>query len=392
VGKGGKSRSSVEQEIAVLCAGTTARREAARPRLRQLGERADWPILTGLLQQGRLLPLLGPRILELAGARADDEFAAAIAGSQAACRRQAALLQLVGERMIDGLRAAGVRSAALKGPLLTEAIYGDAGRRQSSDVDLLVAAEDLAAAVEVARAMGYSAPRDHLGPDGLPLLHFSLVHGSGELPPVELHWRVHWYESSFARERLLPPDLDRPSAWRPAPADELASLLLYYARDGFTGLRHATDLGAWWDRFGSDLEDDAIDRLGRAYPRLRPALAAAIASAHARVGLDRSAGGERLGIGARAAVRLAERPRTYRSQEQLFAQIGLIDGLLTPRGGFGAFVRRQVAPPAEVIREHAEKDGKGERPGSTAGYAIRTLARFSLTLSRMLLPARGALS
>lgn len=381
-------QASVEQEIAALCAETAERRAAAQPRLRLLCERADWQSLAELLRGGRLLPLLGPRILEVAGAEAGDELEEAVADSLAAGRRQAALLQVVSERMIDALRSVGVRSAALKGPLLSEAVYGDAGRRQSSDVDLLVAAEDLGPAVEAARAIGYAAPADHVGANGLPLLHFSMPHERGKLPPVELHWRIHWYESSFARERLLPPDLDRPSDWRPAPADELASLLLYYARDGFTGLRHATDLGAWWDRFGSEVPDGAMDELARAYPQLRPALAAAIETAEARVGVSRIKGPGRLGLGARAAVRLASRPRAYRSQEQLFAQIGLIDGLLTPRGGLTAFARRQIAPPAEVIREHAEKDGKGKRPGSTAGYAVRTLTRFCLALARLPLPPR----
>jgi hypothetical protein len=93
---------------------------------------------------------------------------------------------------------------------------------------------------------------------GLPLLHFVLVHERGELPPVELHWRVHWYERSFARERLLPPAVDPPGDWRPAPADELAALLLFYARDGFIDLRLASDLGAWWDVHGAELSRELL--------------------------------------------------------------------------------------------------------------------------------------
>lgn len=52
-----------------------------------------------------------------------------------------------------------------------------------------------------------------------------LVHERGELPLVELHWRMHWYEQDFARERLLPPAEDPMGDWRPAPVDELATLL-----------------------------------------------------------------------------------------------------------------------------------------------------------------------
>ena len=46
-------------------------------------------------------------------------------------------------------------------------------------------------AVEVVRTLGYAVPTDHVEQGGLPLLHFVLAHERGELPPVELHWRVH---------------------------------------------------------------------------------------------------------------------------------------------------------------------------------------------------------
>ena len=60
-----------------------------------------------------------------------------------------------------------------------------------------MAPEQLQAAVEVVRGLGYGAPTDYVQECGLPLLHFVLVHERGELPPVELHWRVHWYERAL---------------------------------------------------------------------------------------------------------------------------------------------------------------------------------------------------
>ena len=33
----------------------------------------------------------------------------------------------------------------------------------------------------------------------------------------------------------------------------------------------------------------------------------------------------------------------------------MIDGLLTPRNKLGEYARRQIAPPAAVLREHAER-------------------------------------
>jgi Uncharacterised nucleotidyltransferase len=167
----------------------------------QLVAGVDWSRLGETLRSRKLLPALGPRILELAEGRASDDFAAAVEQAIATGRRQGAFLQLVSLRVMAALADAGIRSTALKGPLLGEAIYGDPGRRLSSDIDLLVATEQLHTAVEVVRGLGYAAPTDYVQDCGLPLLHFALFHERGELPPVELHWRVHWYERSFARER-----------------------------------------------------------------------------------------------------------------------------------------------------------------------------------------------
>ena len=378
---------AAERELARLSSGTRAKREADAERLERLAATVDWSALTQLLLAGRALTMLGPRILAVAGARASDEFQAELAAALERGRHQEVLLQLAGGLAMDSLAAAGIRSAALKGPLLGEAVYGEPGRRPSSDVDLLVPAEDLHRAVEVARGLGYEGPIDRPMADGLPLLHFSLGHKGGELPPLELHWRIHWHERRFARERLLPPSPESPNEWRPAPEDELAALLLYYARDGFTGLRQASDLGAWWDRFGPELRAGALEETGADYPELAPALLAALARARSAVGLPGSPSRRELRSRQRIAVELAAREPVFRSREQLFAEIGLIDGLLTPPGGTGAFIRRQVFPPREVIRERAEKDG--DTPvSSPIAYALSALARFGLALARLLRPTR----
>ena len=374
---------AAERELARLNAATRARRETDAERLERLVETVDWSALTQLLLAGRVLTMLGPRILALGGERASDEFQAALAAALERGRHQEVLLQLAGSLAMDALAEAGIRSAALKGPLLGEAIYGEPGRRPSSDVDLLVPAEDLGRAVEVSQELGYEGPIDRPMADGLPLLHFSLTHKGGELPPLELHWRIHWYERRFARERLLPPAPESPKDWRPAPEDELAALLLYYARDGFTGLRQASDLGAWWDWFGSEVPDGALNETSAAYPELGPALTTALARAKSTVGLPRSLSRHELGSRQRIAVQLAIREPVYSSREQLFAEIGLIDGLLTPSRDLAAFVRRQVVPPREVIRERAEKDGEAQ-VASPLAYALGTLARFGLALARLL--------
>jgi hypothetical protein len=378
--------SQAEHQLILLSAGIAARRQDRRERARGLMGEVDWSHLAETLRMRKLLTALGPRILELAEGQPSAGFSAAVGEALETGRRHSAFLQLTSLRVMAMLAEMGIRCAPLKGPLLGEAIYGDPGRRLSSDIDLLVAPKQMQAAVQVVSGLGYKAPTDHVGQDGLPLLHFVLVHERNELPPMELHWRVHWYEPNFAHERLLPPTADEsPGVWRPAPTDELAALLLFYARDGFVDLRLATDLSAWWEVYGNDLPPGAVDELLRIYPALARVIPAAVEAAERTVGLPAAqiiGDIHKLGLRERTAVRLAN-PNPRSSRSQLYADMGLIDGLLAPKGGFGAFVRRQVLPPSEVLDQQARHGGK-RRARLPLSRAAGVLARYGLTLTRLL--------
>jgi hypothetical protein len=377
---------TAEEELILLSAGTSTRRAATLGRFEELAGRVDWELLSEQLAVRRLLPLLGPRIVASAGSRGSDRFGALVADAVELGRRRGALVQLISTRVVTTLHDAGIGATVLKGPLLGEALYGDVGRRPSSDIDLLVAVEQLYEAVRVVQTLGYGEPLDYVGDQGLPLLHFALAHERGELPPVELHWRVHWYEMEFARERLLAPAGERPGAWRPAPADELASLLLFYARDGFADLRHAVDIGAWWDAHQARLSPAALaETIGR-YPALAPVLSVAACVAERVVGVP----AERLtgrratpAVRERIAVRLAD-SCLRSSPAQLYAEISLIDGLLAPRGGVYAFWRRQVAPPKGAMLERARR-AQRTHARTTLSHSTRVLSRYALTMTRLLI-------
>jgi hypothetical protein len=344
----------------------------------------DWPRLGETLRVRKLLPTLGPRIVELADGCASSEFVAVVERAIANGSRQGAFLQLVSARVMAALADAGIRSTALKGPLFAEAIYGHVGRRLSSDIDLLVPAEQLQTAVEVVRGLGYDAPTDHVLHCGLPLLHFALVHGVGKLPPVELHWRVHWYERDFARERLLAPAAMPTTAWSPAPTDEFAALLLFYARDGFIDLRLAADLSAWWDVRGTNLPPGALDSALSAYQALSRVIPVAATVAERLVGVPTRHvinNAPHLGLRGHMAVRLAN-PNPHTSQSQLYADMGLIDGLLMPPGDFGAFIRRQLLLPREVLAQLDIRAPK-RRARSSVGRGAGVLGRYGLTMTRL---------
>src|SRR5271168_3857146 len=102
------SSSQAERQLILLSAGTAARRRAMREQSGRLAVEVGWSRLAETLRSRKLLPMLGPRILELAGKRASDDFAAAVERAIEAGRRQGTFLQLVSLRLIAMLSDAGI--------------------------------------------------------------------------------------------------------------------------------------------------------------------------------------------------------------------------------------------------------------------------------------------
>ncbi len=382
------SRQSPEAALILLSAGTAARREQAGELATELARTADWELLGAMLAARRLLPALGERMQDLCPGCTRESFAATVERSITQTRRQGALLGLVSVHLTQALAQAGIRSLILKGAFLAEAIYGDPGRRAASDIDLLVAPSDLPGAVEVTRRAGYGAPSDQVGRDGLPPLHYALSHESGRLPALDLHWRVHWYERAFACDMLARAAEDQRFGLRATPLDELVSMLLFYARDGFLDLRLAIDLATWWDLLGARLQAGVLGELIERYPGLNRALLAAMSVAERVVGLpaERLLGcGRRADVRTRLAARLAN-PDGHGNPAQLSADVGLVDWLLAPRGGQREFIRRQLLPPRQVLAQRSRV--RAERRISPLGHGARVLGRYGLTMARMAASSR----
>src|ERR1700722_7855853 len=162
------------------------------------------------------------------------------------------------------------------------------------------------------------------------------------------------------------------------------------ARDGFIDLRLASDLGAWWDVYGADLRSGVLDGLLDAYPALARVVPVAVRVAEKLVGLPSSNLIEEMPkfcLREGMALRLAN-PHPQASRAQLYADTGLIDGLLTPPGGFNKFLRRQVLPPPEVLAQQARQAARG-RARSPLVRSAGILARYVLTMARLMrVPAR----
>jgi hypothetical protein len=358
-------------------AGTRARRTQMAARVRELFEQVSWDALLADLAHQGLVPLLGGRILETAGARAPAEFARAVRDQTDASRRTGALLELATLRIATALEAAGVPNVPLKGPLLARALHGDPGMRQSRDVDVLVGRGSLERAAVALVPLGWR-PEHRTAAD--PILHVRLVHDAA-LPDIELHWRVHWYETEFGTRALARAQPGPEGVRRLCLEDDLAALMLYQARDGFAGLRHPTDVAAWWDAHEQQSDTTVLEPIVRAHPGLRRALTASAAFLERLVGVpaDRLIEAPpRLPWGPRGAIALAN-PLMRGAPPQITAEVSLVDGLLAPRGQRAAFLRRRGVPSARELPPTAVG-----RPIAIARveHSLRLLRRYSLALVR----------
>jgi len=307
-----------------------------------IGE-AEPAVLERRMDALRLTGVVGRRVLEVPSATPGVELAGHVSAWLEGHRARSQVYALTLRSVCDRLEDAGVPALPLKGQDLALRIHGDLGARPSADIDVLVAADQLPAAVEVLAAIGYR-PSARADEPWLLELHHEVIHAGSGMPPVELHRRVEWYDGEAFAAAVLRRSARSPGALRrAAPADELAILLLIFARDGFAGLRLPADIAAWWDRYGGELAPRALEPIAEAHPSLARALATAAVVAERLVALPASdllkidsAGGRRSRLAARLADPLLQRG---------WPEATLVDGLLSDGPALRAWARRRVLPP-----------------------------------------------
>lgn len=343
--------SGPEQELALLLAGTRAIRDANTARILALLERVSTPRLEEVLARQALLPLLGTRLIEIAGDRVPEEFQRQVEGTCRQTRDRMLAIEALTLRLVQLLGEHGIPAMPLKGPFLARALHGDPGLRASGDIDLLVDPGDFARALEVIGGLGWVVGAANRWDGDLPLFETTMRSHPGGLPAIDLHWRLHWYERPFAGDVVKRSELQPDGSRRLAPADELASLLLFFARDGFWGLRMPADIGAWWDTRGHLLDKDGLEPLIERYPELGDALRVSARVAERLVGLPAAAildPTRSLGRRARRAGHLAYWTAGLPPARGKAVTV-LVDLLLSPRKGFKTAVTRHFFPPPTAI-------------------------------------------
>ncbi len=345
---------------------------------REALDACDSTALLHALRDQRLLALLGSRAIALWGAEvAPPAFVEAVQAEVAANRSRGLALEALSAEFVAGLEEAGIPALVLKGPLQARRLHGDVGFRFSNDIDLLVSRTHLAPAAEALTTFGYAVePATPLRSHGLPDIHSILRSRTVDLPRIDLHWRVHWYEDRFS-ERLLANSRRHGVFLEPEPRDDLAALMLFYARDGFYGLRAVVDIAAWCDLHQPE-GGRWLERHWREYPLLRRAFAAAALAAERVVGIPAAElvpDSRQVNLTSRLAANLANWNQVG-EPDQLRANIATVDALLSPPGELRHFLRRELF----VTRAEIE-----------SMYRLPASARWRITAMRPVHAAKIAL-
>jgi hypothetical protein len=170
------------------------------------------------------------------------------------------------------------------------------------------------------------------------------------------------------------------------PADLLASLLLFYARDGLVGLRRPADLAAWWDLWGEGSDGPAAADLQRDHPALSAALATAADAAERLVGVPASA------LVTPPRGRAVRRSTALRLQnwsgagdrDQVASETVLIGALLAPRDKWRGWLSRNVFPaPARLRKMYGLGEGARVRLAFwRLAHPVKVSVRIALALFR----------
>lgn len=378
-----RSRDDRERRLITLLCATAEQRRAAHDEMSALLWQVDEPRLVALLRRTGLIVLLGERLLALGG-RHFPHLEGERASFKLSARRWGAATELASLEIMDRFASAGIRALPLKGSLLARELYGDVAARSSIDIDVLVAPEHLNEAARLLSRCGWRWETDTRRVGGLPLLHETLVHPS--LPRVELHWRVHWYERQFAADALLRAEAPAPGEpLQMQPLDGLVALMLFYARDGFSGLRYPADVAAWWDLrcVGAEVSSP-VQLVTERYPALAAPVSVASSVLSDLVGLPAD-GSHKPVFRWRVAASLTS-PFVDGDRRQAEANAALADLLLAPPRAAGDALRRVVQnAPIDPSRPATTRRGTW---GASAGHVMRVLRRWVLALVHSYRPRR----
>jgi len=155
------------------------------------------------------------------------------------------------EQALDLLLGAGVVPVALKGADVLQRFYDGFDERMLVDVDLLIRADQLRAALEALESAGWTAPAEPKRTHYIRSSHHLPLHSPG---PVVVDFELHWNLAQETRfrvdvagliERARPLEIGGRRVLRMADDDLVAHLLLHHFTHYFgRGLKNLVDIDA----------------------------------------------------------------------------------------------------------------------------------------------------
>ncbi len=148
-----KAGRDAEFDLCVACC-RWPQDDAAAAQVQTCVQVVDWTRFQAMVRRHRVQGMVH-RALRTAGVSPPSPARETLAGWARGIALQNVAMTAEYVALDDGLAAAGIPRLFVKGLTLAKLAYGDLGVKTNHDIDILVAADDLAAAVPVIEARGY---------------------------------------------------------------------------------------------------------------------------------------------------------------------------------------------------------------------------------------------
>lgn len=228
----------------------------------------DWTRVVQLALAHGMTPALGSAIDTAGPTLVPEDIRAALRQHCDSLRERSVWLIRELYALLDALDSRSVGVVSFKGPLMAEALFGDAGQRPPGDIDLLLHGRDVTAACDLLRELGFTDTALAPGAPPLPPERDAIYRRyqceyqfarTGDGLIVEPHWDLAQrvlaidvgYESMLARARVSAPH-GRPVR-QLAPEDLLLALCVHGAKHHWERLSWVRDVAALAARQDLDL-------------------------------------------------------------------------------------------------------------------------------------------
>jgi hypothetical protein len=261
-----------DEERLVLLLSRRDSDERLEPDLRRLLARSpSWPRVMGLARDHEIYPLAYLNLQALGFPEVPAAVREELARLYGLNGVRVVVIRRETVRVLGVLAALGIPAIPWKGPVLAEAIYGDASSRVSVDIDVIVPAADVDRAVAAlsgeryapAYATRFISTTRRRSADS----HVVLAPGAPPpAPPLEVHWSVlsgRWNQRPMQDlwRGASPAQVSGVDCWRMNNDWELLSLVLHASRHHWQPLKFLGDIHHYCVR--REIDWEAVERTAR---------------------------------------------------------------------------------------------------------------------------------